>query len=212
VVAPGGQAFLPALAISPSGVIGLLWYDTRADTRGDRQLTTDLWFAHSHDHARSWQSIHIAGPFDALTAPDFFGQARLLGDSISLLGTATGFDALFTLARPASRSAASTIYFNRLQLGATRTPTSAASRLAVTATPRRVRAGRRARFRFTVTVAAVPIGRALVRFAGRSAITDGRGRASITHTFHRSGRDRATASKRGYLKGATTITVLRARR
>ena len=218
VVAPQAQAFLPALAISRAGVIGLLWYDTRFDTPGDGQLTTELWFAHSHDHGRSWENTHVAGPFDALTAPDFFNQGRLLGDSISLVGTPTGFDALFTQARPASQRGATTIYFDRLQLGTT--PPAAASQLTVTVRPRRVRAGRRARFRFTVTVAttgpagsplSLPVGRALIRFAGRSVRTDGRGRASIVRTLRSSGRHHVAVTKPGYLAGDTMVKVLRPR-
>jgi hypothetical protein len=107
----GGQAFFPALATQPDGTLGLLWYDTRHDTPDSAHMATDVWFAQSRDEGRSWQEIHLAGPFDALSGPDFFGVGRTIGDYVSLAGTPSGFDALFTQAKPASPRGAASIYF-----------------------------------------------------------------------------------------------------
>jgi BNR repeat-like domain len=113
--APGSQAFLPALAAGPKGELGVLFYDTRDDTPGDGKLTTDLWFAHSRDRGNSWQQTHVAGPFDALSAPNFFNQGHLLGDSIALAPASDGFQGIFTLAQPIASSAPSTVFFSHIR-------------------------------------------------------------------------------------------------
>lgn len=112
----GGQAFLPALATDQTDTLGLVWYDTRHDNPSESQLTTDVWFAQSHDHGRSWNEIHLAGPFATLSSPDFFGVARTIGTYVSLASTPTGFDTLFTQAKPASQRGATSIYFSSIQL------------------------------------------------------------------------------------------------
>jgi hypothetical protein len=118
----GGQAFFPALATQPDGTLGLLWYDTRNDTADSSHMTTDVWFAQSHDQGRSWEELHLAGPFDALSGPDFFGIGRTIGDYVSLAATPTGFDALFTQAKPVSPRGATSVYFAAIQTQAATLP------------------------------------------------------------------------------------------
>jgi len=75
------QAFKATVAVSPTGVIGVTYFDFRNDVPGDAQLTTDLWFRHSHDGGATWSEAHVAGPFDLRPAPspggfplgDYFG-------------------------------------------------------------------------------------------------------------------------------------------
>jgi len=67
-------------------------------------------------------------------------------------------------------------------------------------------------FRFRALVgrgaAARPVRRATIRFAGRRARTDRRGRATIVRRFSRRGRHVARASRRGLRSGRATVRVL----
>jgi hypothetical protein len=211
----GGQAFFPALANRPDGTLGLLWYDTRHDTPGDGKLTTEVWFATSHDQGRSWHETHVAGPFDALSGPDFFGVGRTIGDYESLASTPTGFDALITQAKPISPLGATSVYFAAIELTSKLRVT--VRRLSLKVAPPQAIAGKRTRFRFTVTTAqltragrpAVPrtIAGVLIRLAGHATHTDRRGRASLVLTLHGHRRYVVTATKRGFLPDRTTVIV-----
>jgi hypothetical protein len=110
---PGVTAFTmqPAIAVTPSGTVGVLWYDTRHDRLGDQVLTTDVWFAHSNDHGAHWRQAHVAGPFDFRRAPG----ARL-GEyqGLAALGRRS-FAAAFTQARPQARSGPTDIFFARME-------------------------------------------------------------------------------------------------
>jgi hypothetical protein len=111
---PGVTAFTmqPALAVTRSGTVGVLWYDTRRDRPGDRPLTTDVWFAHSDDRGGHWRQTHVAGPFDfRRTVP----KGRL-GEyqGLAPLGPRS-FAAAFTQARPQARNGPMDIFFARIQ-------------------------------------------------------------------------------------------------
>jgi hypothetical protein len=85
--------------------------------------------------------------------------------------------------------------------------------LALSATPRSFRGGRRVTVRFTVADVGVPVAGATVRAAGRSARTNARGRATLRLRGPRSGgRIRVTARKRDYRSDRLTLSVKRARR
>ena len=93
-----------------------------------------------------------------------------------------------------------------------RAPRTDPTKIHVRVRPRRVRAGRRTRFRFRVTVRrGRPLRGALIRFAGRRARTNRRGRASLRVRLGRRGRRRVVVSKRGYRRGRATVRVLRPR-
>jgi hypothetical protein len=74
-----------------------------------------------------------------------------------------------------------------------------------------VRAGKRVRFRFRAVTGrgagAVPVRRATIRFAGRRAVTDRRGRAPIARRFARRGRFVARATRTGMRGGRTSVRV-----
>ncbi len=113
-----GQAFLPAVAVDPGGVIGVTWYDTRNERAGSKQTTTDVWFAYSK-HLSDWRQIHLAGPFDMQTAATatFFGlSGRFVGDYTGLVGVPGGFAADFALAKPQAHVGQSSIFFARITL------------------------------------------------------------------------------------------------
>jgi Tannase and feruloyl esterase/3HB-oligomer hydrolase (3HBOH) len=84
-------------------------------------------------------------------------------------------------------------------------------RMRVRVTPRRVRAGHRARFRFRVSSRGRPVRGATVRFAGRTKRTGRRGRAVIVRRFAHPGRRRAVVRKRGRRSASVRIRVLHRR-
>lgn len=204
--ASGAQAFLPAISISRSGTIGVIFYDTRHDVPGSGKLTTDLWFAQSHDLGRTWQQTHVAGPFDALTAISFYNLGHLLGDSIDLVPAPDGFDAVFTLAQPLAVGGPTTVFYDHITL-----PGRAPHALHLQIRPRVVNANRRVKLSFRVTASAAgiarPVAGALIRLVGRRLRTNRSGRATIIYRFDRRGRYTITAGKSGYRRATATITV-----
>jgi hypothetical protein len=77
-------------------------------------------------------------------------------------------------------------------------PKPAPRQLGLSVSPRAVLAGQRTRFTFRARSAEERCARgALVRFAGRKAVTDGRGRAALTTRLMRPGRRAATVTKAG---------------
>jgi hypothetical protein len=109
---------------------------------------------------------------------------------------------------------------NPISLGAPARPAPAAPRgggraatLVLRGTPKRVRAGRRARYRFVVrTRTRRLLPGATVRFGGRKAVSDARGVARMTVRLGKPRLRRAVATARGYKSGKTRVRVLRARR
>jgi hypothetical protein len=79
--------------------------------------------------------------------------------------------------------------------------------LRISVHPRRVKAGKRISFRFRVTALSKPVRRALVRFAGKRARTNRRGRARITVRLGRRGRRGARVSLPGMLPGLAAVRV-----
>jgi hypothetical protein len=104
-------AFEPAIAVDKHGTVGVIWYDHRNDRPGDAPLTTDVWFAHTHDGGSSWSQTHVAGPFDLRTAPSPSGFWRL-GEyqGLAALG-GRGFAAVFTMAAPQAKDGPTDIFF-----------------------------------------------------------------------------------------------------
>lgn len=114
------QAFVPNVAVARHGTVGVTFDDFRRDRRGDRALTTDVWFRHSHDSGRTWRETHLGGPFDMLTAsPTSSTQVagRFVGDYQGLVALPRGFAALFAQARPQSRAGPSDVFFGRVRVG-----------------------------------------------------------------------------------------------
>jgi hypothetical protein len=92
-------------------------------------------------------------------------------------------------------------------------PARPARRLRVTVSPRRVKAGRRVRYRVTVTTRSggtvTPVAGALVRFARMRAVTDRLGRAVVAARLNRPGHYRVTVVKTGMKAAAKTVGVRR---
>jgi hypothetical protein len=81
-------AFTPAIHVRADGVIGVTYYDFRADTDNPDTLLTDYWLATSTD-AINWSESHLSGPFDLARAPDSGGL--FLGDYQGLTSLGSDF-------------------------------------------------------------------------------------------------------------------------
>jgi hypothetical protein len=84
-------AFTPTLAILPSGLIGITYYDFRQSATTTFQ-PTDLWLAVSRDSA-AWSETRLAGNFDLLDAPNAGGL--FLGDYHGLVADGPSFVTLY---------------------------------------------------------------------------------------------------------------------
>ncbi len=110
----GTQAFKPTVAVSPSGIVGVTYFDFRGDVPGDAQLTTDVWFRHSRDGA-TWSETHVAGPFDIRPAP--YPGAFPLGDYFGLTPIANdGFGAIFVQTISPQTAGVTDVFFARVQV------------------------------------------------------------------------------------------------
>jgi hypothetical protein len=116
VASVGAQMFLPVVAVSQDGTVGMTYYDVRRDRLGDHQYTSDVWFAHSHDGGTTWREIHLGGPFDLRSAPlrKIPVRGHFVGDYHGLVPLRGGFAAAFAMAEPRARVGATDIYFARL--------------------------------------------------------------------------------------------------
>ncbi len=208
------QAFLPSLAVASDGTIGVTYDDFRNDRRGDNQLTTDVWFTHSHDGGHTWQETHAGGPFDVLGAAatsstDFAG--RFVGDYQGIAAMGHGFGAVFAQATPQAAIPPSDMFFTRVVLGA-----SPLYELTVRVTPHRVKVGRRVRLSFRVTTRVggreKPVKSVSIRVAGRRGSTDRRGRTRLLLRFRRNAVYRVTARRRNYRTGYALVRAGRGTR
>jgi hypothetical protein len=199
VVATGKQAFLPTIAAAPDGSLGLTWYDTRTDTRGDGKFTTDYRFALSRDGGRTWRGQRIAGPFDSQQAAPRIGHP-FVGDYFGLEGAPGAFLSAYVVPGPQNRS---DLYYARLRFRP--------ARLRVAVSPRA--AAVRKRVRLKVVVSARIGGRparlagARLRLGRARAITGRGGRAWLDFVSGTPGRKRLTAALRGFRRGRATVRV-----
>src|SRR5206468_10604871 len=118
IVAGATQHFTPTIAARPGGVLGLTFYDFRDDRRHDGALTTNHWFAVSRNHGRTWHAVRLGQAFDALTAPIASRgegpSGHFIGEYQGLTPAPGGFDAAFTLGRPATHAGPRDIFFAHL--------------------------------------------------------------------------------------------------
>jgi hypothetical protein len=84
-------AFTPTLAVLPSGLVGVTYYDFRQPGTATFQ-PTDLWLAVSRD-GTAWRETRLAGNFDLLDAPNANGL--FVGDYQGLTGDGSTFVASY---------------------------------------------------------------------------------------------------------------------
>ncbi len=92
-----GQAFLPSVAVSADGTIGVVYYDFRFNTPDPDTLPTAVFLAHSQDGGATWQDTQIAAPFDFETAP-LSDRGYFIGDYVGLAADGLDFVSAFSIA------------------------------------------------------------------------------------------------------------------
>jgi hypothetical protein len=211
------QAFIPSVAVDKKGVVGVLWDDFRRDKEGDKQLTTDVWFASSTTGGRTFSESHVAGPFDATAASSTSStsvEGRFIGDYQGFAAYPNGFGALFAQSKKGVTKGPSDVYFARIRPGSSGggSPGGGRAGLRLTVSPRIVRASEDER-RFTFTVKSSGTGKrvrnALVRFAGARGRTNARGVVRLRAELSRAGRYTARAAKSGLGTARAVVRVLR---
>jgi hypothetical protein len=92
-------AFVPSLAVTGSGKVGLGYFDWRGDvTDLGPGLWTTHWLAVSADGGTTWTEAPDGGPFDLRRAPDVPGY--FLGDYMGLVGGLDTFTSLLVMTLP----------------------------------------------------------------------------------------------------------------
>lgn len=89
------QAFTPAIAVSPSGTIAVVYNDFRKDTDDRAVLITSTWRVVSTDGGESWTEASLGVPFDLAAAPVADGGGYFVGDYQGLAASEIGFVSLF---------------------------------------------------------------------------------------------------------------------
>jgi hypothetical protein len=110
------QMFLPVIAVSHNGTVGVTYYDVRRDVIGDHAYTSDIWLAHSHNGGATWRETHLGGPFDLRSAPlrKIPVRGLFVGDYHGLVALRNGFASVFAMAKPKARAGATDIFFTRV--------------------------------------------------------------------------------------------------
>ncbi|HEY5803220.1 MAG TPA: sialidase family protein [Lysobacter sp.] len=72
------HAFTPSVHVRADGMVGVTYYDMRANTTDTTVLQTEYWLARSSDAGATWTETRIANVFDLDTAPNAGGY--FLGD------------------------------------------------------------------------------------------------------------------------------------
>jgi hypothetical protein len=87
-------AFVPTVAVSANGTIGVTYYDFRSNTVDAATLLTDYWLASSRDGV-TWAETRVSASFDLTTAPVSAGRGYFLGDYQGLIASTNTFVPLF---------------------------------------------------------------------------------------------------------------------
>ena len=103
-------AFTPTLAVLPSGLVGVMYYDFRQAGTATFQ-PTDVWLAVSSDGA-AWRETRLAGNFDLLDAPNANGL--FVGDYQGLAGDGSTFVALYARTNTADTANRTDVFADRV--------------------------------------------------------------------------------------------------
>ncbi len=195
----------PNIAVGADGTIGVSWYDSRRRAEGEERMLVDRWFAASEDGGQNWSRTHLAGPSEM--SGDGNGDGPF-GAYQGLAATASGFGALYVQGPGQAGDGHTDVFYSAIaHLGSG----DRDDRLRLRVTPRRVRAGVRRTFRFSVSVLRngrrSPVAGAWVRFAGGRALTGPDGLAVFERRFRQPGARRAHARKDGFRGARARVRV-----
>lgn len=99
----GRPAFTPSISVNSAGTVSITYYDFRNLATQTTTLPTDYWFTTSTNGGVSFgNEMHLAGPFDMLTAPNASGF--FVGDYESIGTSGTSFQPFFVQANSGNTS------------------------------------------------------------------------------------------------------------
>jgi hypothetical protein len=107
---PSVPAFTPTLAVLPSGLVGVMYYDFR-QTGTSTYQPTDLWLAVSRNRT-DWRETRLAGNFDFLDAPSAGGL--FVGDYQGLAGGGSTLVAVYSRTNRADASNLTDVFADRI--------------------------------------------------------------------------------------------------
>lgn len=111
-----GPAWNAAVGTTPSGAIGVFWYDSRDDIPGDGVISVQARFAVSTDQGEHWTEAALSEPFDLARGPaphvmlylgNYF-EVKAMGDS--------SFAVAYTVGPPLAVAGQSDIHFRRIDV------------------------------------------------------------------------------------------------
>jgi hypothetical protein len=97
------QAFTAAVHVAANGDVAVTYYDFRNDVKGDADLTTDYWIAHSHDGGQTFGAssrLTQTGSFDMRDAP--YARGYFVGDYAGLSNAGNVFKTFFDIGVPSA--------------------------------------------------------------------------------------------------------------
>jgi hypothetical protein len=108
-------AFVPSVAVSGDGTVGVTYYDLRRATPDEHAIATDYWLAMCRSESArvtDWEEVHLGGPWDLARAA--YGNGYFLGDFQGLAGIGDGFLALYAAPSGPGDVGFSEAYFTRV--------------------------------------------------------------------------------------------------
>ena len=111
-----GPAWNAAVGTTPSGAIGVFWYDSRDDVTGDGAISVQARFAVSIDQGKHWTEVALSDPFDLTQGPtphvmlylgNYF-EVKAMGDS--------SFAVAYAVGPPLAVAGQSDIHFRRIDV------------------------------------------------------------------------------------------------
>jgi hypothetical protein len=107
-VSSGHLSYIPTVAVTRQGVVGVSYYDTRSAPDFDTPIA-DYWLTTSSDGGQNWSEHHLAGPFDLRRAPEAGGL--FLGDYQGLAVLDGSFVPVFVQPADTDTFVATDVYF-----------------------------------------------------------------------------------------------------
>jgi BNR repeat-like domain len=111
----GVAAFVPTVAVSADGTIGVTYYDFRSNTADATTLLTDYWLANSRDGGATWAETRVSPAFDLANAPVSAGRGYFLGDYQGLVASGNVFVPLFVRTNSGNTANRTDVFAARIQ-------------------------------------------------------------------------------------------------
>ena len=105
-------AFVPTIAVTDDGTVGVSYFDLRTNTAGQLGILASHWLTYCRSAcsaSESWREVDVAGPFDLQRAP--YARGFFVGDYMGIAGTGGAFDMLYVTTTPPGDAEVTAAYF-----------------------------------------------------------------------------------------------------